>query len=88
MKKRDKLVKIIFGIRICLWVVALGLTVHWIYWSFKLYAMGILDVYDYAKHFRPLFYQDLIITFIVICLSFLLRSISDRIKGKIKHSEE
>ena len=44
MKKRDKLVKIIFGIRICLWMVALGLTVHWIYWSFKLYAMGVLGV--------------------------------------------
>ena len=88
MKKRDRLVKIIFDNLICLWGVALGLTVHWIYWSFKLYYMGILDVYDYAKHFRPLFYKDLILTFIVICLCFILRSISDRIKGKIKHSEE
>lgn len=88
MTEKDKKVKIIFGIRAVFWVIALGATIHWIYWSFKLYDLGILDVYEYAKYFRPIFGKDLLISVGAICISLLLRRISDKIKETIKHSEE
>ena len=76
----EKAVKIILGIRAVLWSLATIFTIHWIYWSFKLYDQGTFDPHDYATALRPIMYKDLIITFVIICLSFLLRHVSDTIK--------
>ena len=51
-------------------------------WSFKLYNMGIFDVYQYGKYFRPIFGRGLLIAVVSICLSLILRSISDKLKEK------
>lgn len=79
-QKTQKTIKTIFIIRICLWIIAAGGTLYWMIWSFKLYGMGIYDVYDYAKYFRPIFYRGLLISVVSICISLILRSISDKIK--------
>lgn len=85
MKKKKNWVKIIFCIRIVLWVIALGATIYWIRWSFKIYEMGTHFVEEYAKAFRPIFARGLLITAIAIGISFILRYISDRIKDKEKY---
>lgn len=80
MKEELTSVKVLFGFRICMWLVALGATVYWIYLSVKLYWDGIHDVHEYASYFRKPFYTCLIITFVAISISLILRSISDKIK--------
>ncbi len=79
-KKGELAVKILFVVRILLWIVAAAATVYWIVWSFKMYDIVGYDVHAYATAFRPLFYKALVIAFLSICVSFGLRSISDRIK--------
>lgn len=81
--KKD-IVKILFFIRMVLWAVALFATIYWIKWSFKLYEMGFVDETDYAAHFRPIFAKGLFLSLGAICISFLLRSVSDKIKKKNK----
>lgn len=80
IKEKEKIVKIIFAIRACLWAVALGATIYWIVWSFKIYAMGIHDVYEYAGILRPKFYGGIIVAVIAICISFWFRHLSDTVK--------
>ena len=84
MIQLEKRVKIIFGCRVILWIIALAVTIHWIRYSFKLYEMGIYDVHEYATYMRPVLYKGLIISVACICISFLLRAISDRIKKRIQ----
>lgn len=79
---KEKKVRILFLIRIALWITAAAATFYWIYWSFKLYAMGIYDVYEYSGYLRPIFGRGLLIAFVSLCISLILRSISDRIKAK------
>lgn len=81
---KSNLVTIIFYIRMILWAIALGATIYWIKWSFKLYEMGFVDETDYAAHFRPIFGKGLLISIIAICASFILRAISDKIKKSKK----
>ena len=76
----NKTVRILFIFRIILWITAAAATCYWIVWSFKLYNMGIYDVYEYGDYFRPIFARGLLIAIVSICLSFILRSISDKIK--------
>lgn len=83
-----KTVKILFGIRVCLWAVAAGFTIHWIYWSFHLYEIGIHIVEDYGKALRPILYKDLIVSVICVLISFKLRSISDKIKKQEENNQE
>lgn len=85
---QEKKIQDLFAIRGVLWVIAASATFIWIGYSFMLYDMGIYDVYDYAKHFRPVFYTCLLISIGAISLSLYLRSKSDKLKGKKKHSEE
>lgn len=77
-----KIVRILFIIRITLWITAAAATCHWIGWSFKIYAIGIFDVHEYSSYLRPILAKDLLISVASICLSFILRSISDRLKIK------
>lgn len=77
-----KAVRILFIVRIVLWITAAAATFYWIYWSFKLYAMGIYDPYEYSGYLRPIFGRGLLIAFVSLCISVLLRCISDRIKRR------
>lgn len=81
---KENTVKIIFGIRILFWLVAIGATYYWLSWSFKLYSMGIVDETEYATALRPKFYTGLLISVAAICISLVLRTISDKIKKKQK----
>lgn len=78
----DKIVRILFIIRIILWIIAAAATYYWISWSFKLYKMGIFDVHEYSGYLRPILAKGLLIAAVSICLSFILRSISDKVKKK------
>lgn len=80
MSLKDKKVRRIFIARICLWVIALSATIYWIYWSFHIYTFGVMDEHEYAAIFRPIFARGLGISIAAICVSFILRSISDKIK--------
>ena len=77
-----KIIRILFIIRISLWIIATVATFYWIVWSFKLYNMGIYDVHEYGTYFRPIFGRGFLIAVVSICLSFILRSISDKLKEK------
>lgn len=80
----NKIVRILFIIRIVLWIIAAAATYYWISWSFKLYNMGIFDVYEYSGYLRPILTKGLIIAAVSICLSLILRTISDKLKKKEK----
>lgn len=82
MKNKDTLVKIIFAIRMVLWLGAAAATAYWIRFSFLLYQMGFEDEHQYATALRPVFYKGVLIAIACVCLSFIFRSISDRIKKK------
>lgn len=84
----NKSVKILLGCRIVLWLVALGSTIYWIHYSFKLYSIGVHDVYEYASYFRPVFSKALLVTFISLVISYILRGISDRIKNIEKYGKD
>jgi len=79
---KNKVVQVLFVIRIILCIIATIATFYWIVWSFKLFDMGIYDVHEYSSYFRPIFGKGLLISVASICLSLILRSISDRIKKK------
>lgn len=81
MEKRERAVKGIFIIRIILWIIALCATIYWIYWSFKLYTMGIYNEYEYAAHLRPIFAKGIFVSVSAVIISFILRSVSDKIKA-------
>ena len=86
MKKKgtmpDKMIKVIFGIRVLLWMIAAAATAYWIVWSFKLYNRGIFDYQEYAANLRPRMGWGLLISFVCIIVCFVLRRISDNIKKK------
>ncbi len=73
-------VKVLFCIRIALWISALVLTLHWVYVSFDLYAKGIFDPHEYATILRPILYRDFLASLACVIISFILRGISDKIK--------
>lgn len=82
-KKAIVWVRIIFGIRILLWTVALAATVYWIYYSFKLTSMGIFEPEEYSPLLRPVLYTGVSIAVAAIAVSFILYAVSKKIK--IKH---
>lgn len=75
-------IKILLGIRVLLWIVAILSTIYWIYYSQKLYLDEIYDAYEYSAYLRPVLYKCLIISFVAICVSLVLRFVSDRIKKR------
>lgn len=81
MKKKAEIkIKIIFGIRIFLWVTAFASTAYWIWYSFKLYNDGIVLPEEYSPLLRPVLYRGIIISVAAIVLSFVLRSVARKIK--------
>lgn len=85
---KDKIIKLLFAIRVILWIVALIATWYWISWSFKLYDLGYMDETIYAQMLRPVFGKGLLISFLAIVASFLVRAISNNIKKKNNHSNQ
>ena len=81
-KSAQIIVKALFIIRVCLWIVGLIPTIYWIYYSFKLTSDGIFDPFEYADYLRPVLYPCLVITFAALCISFALHAISNHIKEK------
>ena len=75
-------IKILFAIRICLWIVIFVSTAYWIYYSVKMHRDGIYDVYEYATLLRPVLYPCLIISIIAICISFALHALTVRIRKR------
>ncbi|MCR5509385.1 MAG: hypothetical protein K6F54_00295 [Lachnospiraceae bacterium] len=71
--------KILFAIRVCLWIVAASATIYWIWYSARLHMMGIFEPAEYAVYFRPVFYTCLIITISAVGLSFALYALGKRI---------
>ena len=83
MKKKAEIqIKIIFVVRILLWVTAFASTAYWIWYSFKLYHDGIFLPEDYSPLMRPVLYRGVIIAVAAIVLSFVLRSVAVKIKKK------
>lgn len=87
-EEKNKIVKILFGCRAVLWLISAGITAYWIRLSFQLYEIGIHDEHEYAMAFRPVFYKCIVVTVLLILISFRLRKISDGIKKSMKKAEE
>ena len=81
-EKVQKLIKVLFIIRVCLWITCFIPTIHWIYYSFKLTYDGIFDPFEYAAALRPVLYPCLGISLTALCVSFALHAVSKRFKEK------
>ena len=81
-KKATIQIRIIFVIRVCLWVVALVATINWIIYSVKLYLDGIVVPSEYSPLLRPVLYRGVIIAVLAIGASFALYALAKYIKKK------
>ena len=81
-KKAKIQIKIIFVIRVLLWLVALLATVNWIIYSVKLYADGIVIPEQYSPLLRPVLYRGVIVAVLSIATSFALYALAKYIKKK------
>ena len=76
-------IKILFILRVFLWIVAFISTVFWICYSFKLHLDGVFDYHTYAAMLRPILYPCLIISVAAICISFALYAVSKNLKKQL-----
>ena len=76
------LLKVMFGVRVVLWIVAAVATAWWIGYDIKLRALEIFDPYEFASLFRPVFYTCIIISVAAICIAFAIRFQTVKIKKK------
>ena len=81
-------IKLLLGVRICLWIVAAASTFWWMYYSVKLHIDGIYDVHEYAARLRPVFYPAVLIAVAAIFVSFRLYAMSRRLKDTLKEQKE
>ncbi len=79
-EKAAKTVKLLFVVRVILWLIALICTAYWMYYSHKLHLDGIFDPHEYATLLRPVLYTNLIISIVAVCASFALYALSRKIK--------
>ena len=82
---KNNIVRILFAVRVALWIIAAAAAFYWIYWSFKLYDLGFYDVHEYSSRLRPILGRGLLISLVSICISFILRAVSDKIKKRKEH---
>ena len=82
-KNTKRRVLILFILRVCLWIAALGSTAYWIYYSVRLHMDGIFAPEQYSPMLRPVLYTCLIIAIVAICMSFVLHAVSNKIKDNI-----
>lgn len=80
--RAQTVVRLLFVIRVCLWLIALSSTLYWMHLSNDLYKRGIFDPLEFSKYFRPVFYPCVITAFVAIGISFALFAISKHIKKK------
>ena len=85
-KDPETTIKILFVIRICLWITALTATVYWMAYSIKLHRAEIFDPYEFAIRFRPVFYPCFVTAVAAIALSFALYAVSKRMRRSGKDS--
>ncbi|MCR5476722.1 MAG: hypothetical protein K6E92_03735 [Lachnospiraceae bacterium] len=81
-------IKVLFVVRVCLWIVAAVSTCWWMYYSVKLHIDGIYDVHVYAAILRPVFYPAVLISVAAIFIAFRLYAVSKRLKDEEKHRVE
>ncbi len=74
--------KILFIIRVCLWITAFVSTIRWMSYSIQLNKQEIFDPYEFAVRFRPVFYPCFVIAAAAIGLSFALYAYGKRISRK------
>ena len=86
--KSETRIRILFAIRVILWITALAATVVWMYYSVKLHIDGIYDVHEYATILRPVLYTCLAISFAAIAISFGLHMLTVRIRKKDKDEQD
>ena len=79
--------KILFAVRVCLWIVAFVSTAYWIWYSGKLTYDGVFDPYQYSTLLRPVLYRNLAIAIAAVCISFVLHALSVKLKAKAKREE-
>ena len=79
---KNNIVRVLLAVRVALWVIAAAASFYWIYWSFKLYDLGFYEVHEYSSRLRPILWKGLLISLVSICISFILRAISDKIKKR------
>ncbi|MBR5420477.1 MAG: hypothetical protein IK115_04945 [Lachnospiraceae bacterium] len=84
----QKKINLLFGIRVCLWIVAFVSTAYWMYYSGKLHREEIFDPYEYATLFRPVFYTCLIISLSAVILSFVLYALGRKLKRELKFGQQ
>ncbi len=83
IRKKAKIqLRILFIVRICLWVVAFAFTAYWIWYSFKLTYDGVFEPSEYATLLRPVLYRNFLISVGAVALSFILFFISRKIKDR------
>ena len=84
MKTKTK-IRILFIIRICLWITALISTGYWVWYSFKLTNVDkIFDPYEYAELLRPVLYPCLLIALAAVGISFALYAQTKKLKAVLK----
>lgn len=79
-KKAKKQILVLLIVRICLWAVALGFTVNWMVYSFKLYNDGIVLPEEYSPLLRPVLYRGILVAVAAIAISFALHGLANKIK--------
>ncbi len=87
-KKAVLKIKILFAIRVFLWITAFIATAYWMYYSEKLHYDGIFDPYDYATLLRPVLYTGLAVAIIAVAISFALYAWSKKIKKSLTAGSE
>ncbi len=80
-------IKVLFGFRVFLWIVAFLLTAYWMWYSDHLYKKEIFDPYEYAALMRPVLYPCIGFAIIAIAVSFALYALSKKIKKEMKQNE-
>ena len=84
-EKNNTMIRILFVTRIFLWIVAVGSTIYWIAYSMKLHANGIYAPEEYSPLMRPVLYSCVGIAVAAICISFVLHSISAKLKKEAEN---
>ena len=79
-EKAKKTIKILFIIRIVLWVIAFAATAYWIYYSFHLYSIGIFLSEEYSPLLRPVLYKGLLIAVVSLVVAGLLHIRTAKLK--------
>ena len=81
-------IKILFAVRVFLWIIALSLTIYWMWYSNELYKKEIFDPYQYAALMRPVLYPCIAFAVLAIAISFALYALSKKVKKEMKQKEQ